>query len=75
MYFHRQFQVGIWTYHLQARANSETLTMTLTSQAASSSVPPITVNAKMNKNANSFPNPMIVYTEVLFGTDLSLEPV
>jgi hypothetical protein len=29
----------------------------------------------MNKNANSFPNPMIVYTEVLFGTDLSLEPV
>ncbi|XP_073935675.1 calcium-activated chloride channel regulator 4-like [Castor canadensis] len=60
-------QVGIWTYHLQAKANSETLTMTVTSRAASSSVPPITVNAKMNKNSNSFPNPMIVYAEVLQG--------
>jgi calcium-activated chloride channel regulator 4 len=59
--------VGIWTYHLQAKANSETLTMTVTSRAASSSVPPITVNAKMNKNSNSFPNPMIVYAEVLQG--------
>uniref|UniRef100_A0A8C0WPY3 Uncharacterized protein n=1 Tax=Castor canadensis TaxID=51338 RepID=A0A8C0WPY3_CASCN len=41
--------------------------MTVTSRAASSSVPLITVNAKMNKNANSFPNPMIVYAEVLQG--------
>nr|XP_020006883.1 calcium-activated chloride channel regulator 4-like [Castor canadensis] len=60
-------QVGIWTYHLQAKADSEILTMTVTSRAASSSVPPITVNAKMNKNSNSFPNPMIVYAEVLQG--------
>uniref|UniRef100_A0A8C0WM38 VWFA domain-containing protein n=1 Tax=Castor canadensis TaxID=51338 RepID=A0A8C0WM38_CASCN len=60
-------QVGSWTYHLQAKANSEILTITVTSRAANFSVPPITVNAKMNKNANSFPNPMIVYAEVLQG--------
>ncbi|VTJ81226.1 Hypothetical predicted protein [Marmota monax] len=60
-------QVGTWTYSLQAKANTETLTMTVTSRAASSSVPPITVNAKMNKDTNSFPSPMIVYAQVLQG--------
>ncbi|KAF7472150.1 hypothetical protein GHT09_016854 [Marmota monax] len=60
-------QVGTWTYSLQAKANPETLTMTVTSRAASSSVPPITVNAKMNKDTNSFPSPMIVYAQVLQG--------
>uniref|UniRef100_A0A8C9QEQ0 VWFA domain-containing protein n=1 Tax=Spermophilus dauricus TaxID=99837 RepID=A0A8C9QEQ0_SPEDA len=60
-------QVGTWTYSLQAKANRETLTMTVTSRAASSSVPPITVNAKMNKDTNSFPSPMIVYAQVLQG--------
>ncbi|KAG3283534.1 calcium-activated chloride channel regulator 4-like [Ictidomys tridecemlineatus] len=59
-------QVGTWTYSLQAKA-TETLTMTVTSRAASSSVPPITVNAKMNKDTNSFPSPMIVYAQVLQG--------
>ncbi|VFV26159.1 Hypothetical predicted protein [Lynx pardinus] len=60
-------KVGVWTYSLQAKANPETLTMTVNSQAANSSVPPITVNAKMNKDTNSFPSPMIVYAEVLQG--------
>uniref|UniRef100_A0A8C9QP36 Calcium-activated chloride channel N-terminal domain-containing protein n=1 Tax=Spermophilus dauricus TaxID=99837 RepID=A0A8C9QP36_SPEDA len=60
-------QVGTWTYSLQAKANTETLTMTVTSRAASSSVPPITVNAKMNKDTNSFPSPMIIYAQVLQG--------
>nr|XP_012602989.1 calcium-activated chloride channel regulator 4 [Microcebus murinus] len=60
-------KVGIWTYSLQAKANPETLTITVTSRAANSSVPPITVNAKMNKEINSFPSPMIVYAEVLQG--------
>uniref|UniRef100_A0A8C9QN04 VWFA domain-containing protein n=1 Tax=Spermophilus dauricus TaxID=99837 RepID=A0A8C9QN04_SPEDA len=59
-------QVGTWTYSLQAKA-TETLTITVTSRAASSSVPPITVNAKMNKDTNSFPSPMIVYAQVLQG--------
>ncbi|KFO28031.1 Calcium-activated chloride channel regulator 4 [Fukomys damarensis] len=60
-------QVGTWTYSLQAKANSEILTITVTSQAANSAVPPITVNAKMNKDTNSFPSPMIVYAEVQQG--------
>lgn len=30
-------------------------------------MPPITVNAKMSKDSNSFPNPMVVYAEVLQG--------
>uniref|UniRef100_A0A452T457 Calcium-activated chloride channel regulator 1 n=1 Tax=Ursus maritimus TaxID=29073 RepID=A0A452T457_URSMA len=59
--------VGVWTYSLQAKAIAETLTITVNSQAANSSVPPITVNAKMNKDTNSFPSPMIVYAEVLQG--------
>ncbi|KAM5256400.1 calcium-activated chloride channel regulator 4-like [Ctenodactylus gundi] len=60
-------QAGIWTYSLQAKADAEILTITITSRAANSSVPPITVNAKMNKDANTYPNPMIVYAEVKQG--------
>ncbi|KAG8525157.1 Calcium-activated chloride channel regulator 4, partial [Galemys pyrenaicus] len=59
--------VGTWNYNLEAKANSEILTITVNSRAANPSVPPITVSAKMNKDANSYPNPMIVYAEVLQG--------
>lgn len=59
--------MGVWTYSLQANAEGETLTITVNSRAANSSVPPITVNAKMNKDTNSFPSPMIVYAEILQG--------
>uniref|UniRef100_F1S4D1 Calcium-activated chloride channel regulator 1 n=1 Tax=Sus scrofa TaxID=9823 RepID=F1S4D1_PIG len=60
-------KVGVWTYSLQAKANPETLTITVNSRAANSAVPPITVNAKMNKDTSSFPSPMIVYAEILQG--------
>ncbi|XP_028368910.1 calcium-activated chloride channel regulator 4-like [Phyllostomus discolor] len=60
-------KVGVWTYSIQAKTNPETLTITVNSRAANSSVPPITVNAKMNKDSNSFPSPMIVYAEILQG--------
>ncbi|XP_040607593.1 LOW QUALITY PROTEIN: calcium-activated chloride channel regulator 4 [Mesocricetus auratus] len=60
-------QVGTWTYNLKAKVNQEILTITVNSRAASSSVPPITVNAKMNKDTSSFPSPMIIYAEVLQG--------
>ncbi|XP_001917810.5 calcium-activated chloride channel regulator 4 [Equus caballus] len=60
-------KVGVWTYSLQAKQNSEILTITVNSRAANPSVPPITVNAKMNKDTNSFPSPMIVYAEILQG--------
>ncbi|XP_031232045.1 calcium-activated chloride channel regulator 4A isoform X2 [Mastomys coucha] len=60
-------QVGVWTYNLEANVTSEILTITVTSRAASSSVPPITVNAKVNTDTNIFPSPTIVYAEVLQG--------
>ncbi|XP_004603679.2 calcium-activated chloride channel regulator 4-like [Sorex araneus] len=60
-------KAGIWTYSLQAKANEEILTITVNSRAANSSVLPITVNAKMNQDTNKFPNPMVVYAEVLQG--------
>lgn len=59
--------MGVWTYNLEAKENSEILTITVTSQAASISVPPITVNTKVNTDTNTFPSPMIVYAEVLQG--------
>ncbi|KAM5323143.1 calcium-activated chloride channel regulator 4-like isoform 2-T2 [Glossophaga mutica] len=60
-------KVGVWTYSIQAKTTPETLTITVNSRAANSSVPPITVNAKMNKDTNSFPSPMIVYAEIQQG--------
>lgn len=60
-------KVGVWTYSLRTNANPETLTLTVNSRAANSSVPPIIMNAKMNKDTNSFPSPMIVYAEILQG--------
>lgn len=60
-------QVGTWTYNLQAKQISEILTITVTSRAANASVPPITVSARMNKDTNTYPSPMIVYAEVQQG--------
>ncbi|KAM9244356.1 calcium-activated chloride channel regulator 4-like [Dugong dugon] len=60
-------KVGIWTYSLKAQVSPETLTVTVTSRASNSSVPPITMNPKMNKDTNSYPSPMIVYAEVQQG--------
>ena len=57
----------MWTYNIQAKASSETLTITVNSRAANSSVPPNTVNAQMNKDTNSYPSPLIVYAEILQG--------
>ncbi|KAG8519523.1 Calcium-activated chloride channel regulator 1, partial [Galemys pyrenaicus] len=65
-------KVGIWTYSLQAKADSEILTITVNSWPANSSVPPITVSAKINKDTNSFPRPVIVYSDVLQGLKIIL---
>ncbi|XP_004603681.2 calcium-activated chloride channel regulator 4A-like [Sorex araneus] len=60
-------KAGIWTYSLQAQTNDETLTIAVNSRAANPSVPPITVNAKINNDKTTFPNPVVVYAEVLQG--------
>ncbi|XP_074122425.1 calcium-activated chloride channel regulator 1-like [Sminthopsis crassicaudata] len=59
-------KVGIWTYSLKSSA--QTLTLTVTSRAANPTIPPITVDSKMNKDTSSFPNPMVVYAEVHQGS-------
>ncbi|XP_066899266.1 calcium-activated chloride channel regulator 1 [Kogia breviceps] len=55
-------KVGIWTYSLQAR--SQTLTLTVTSRASSATLPPVTVTSKMNKDTGKFPSPMVVYAKI-----------
>lgn len=55
-------KVGIWKYSLQA--NSQTLTLTVTSRAPSATLPPITVTSRTNQDTGKFPSPMIVYATV-----------
>lgn len=62
MCFH---QVGFWKYSLQA--SSQTLTLTVTSRAASATLPPITVTPVVNQNTGTFPNPVIVYATIRQG--------
>lgn len=58
-------QVGTWKYSLQA--SSQTLTLTVTSRASSATVPPITVNSRMNQGTGKFPSPMRVYANIRQG--------
>nr|XP_048309633.1 calcium-activated chloride channel regulator 1-like [Myodes glareolus] len=58
-------KVGLWKYSLQA--SSQTLTLTVTSRAASTKVPPITVTPVVNTNAASFPSPVTVYAALRQG--------
>lgn len=60
-------KTGTWTYSLQAKAMEEILTITVNSRAANPSVPPITVTAKINQDNITFPNPVVVYAEVVEG--------
>ncbi|XP_006831052.1 PREDICTED: calcium-activated chloride channel regulator 1 [Chrysochloris asiatica] len=58
-------KVGTWNYSL--KASSQTLTLTVTSRPSSTTVPPITVTSKMNKDTGKFPNPMVVYANIRQG--------
>ncbi|KAL1772191.1 calcium-activated chloride channel regulator 1 [Sigmodon hispidus] len=59
-------KVGFWKYSLQA--SSQTLTLTVTSRAASATLPPITVTPVLNQNTGIFPSPVKVYTAIRQGT-------
>ncbi|XP_072505062.1 calcium-activated chloride channel regulator 1-like [Notamacropus eugenii] len=59
-------KVGAWTYSLKSSA--QTLTLTVTSHAENPNTTPIAVDSKMNKDTSTFPNPMIVYTEIRQGS-------
>uniref|UniRef100_A0A8C8W0F8 Calcium-activated chloride channel regulator 1 n=2 Tax=Peromyscus maniculatus bairdii TaxID=230844 RepID=A0A8C8W0F8_PERMB len=58
-------KVGSWKYSLQA--SSQTLTLTVTSRAASATLPPITVTPIVNKNTGKFPSPVRVYATIRQG--------
>ncbi|XP_074076444.1 calcium-activated chloride channel regulator 1-like [Macrotis lagotis] len=59
-------EVGIWSYSL--KSTTQTLTVTVTTRAANPTIPPITVDSKMNKDNGNFPNPMSVYAQVHQGS-------
>eukprot|EP00079_Xenopus_tropicalis_P024857 XP_012817909.1 PREDICTED: epithelial chloride channel protein-like [Xenopus tropicalis] len=56
---------GAWQYNLcNTHTASQAIGFVVTSRAADENVPPITVNAHMNQNANNYPEPMVVYASV-----------
>ncbi|XP_028643987.1 calcium-activated chloride channel regulator 1 [Grammomys surdaster] len=55
-------KVGFWKYSIQA--SSQTITLTVTSRAASATLPPITVTPVVNKNTGKFPSPVTVYANI-----------
>ncbi|OCT85209.1 hypothetical protein XELAEV_18023373mg [Xenopus laevis] len=58
-------EIGAWQYNLcNTHTASQAIGILVTSRAADENVPPITVNAHMNRNANNFPEPMVVYASV-----------
>ncbi|XP_004639339.1 calcium-activated chloride channel regulator 1 [Octodon degus] len=59
-------KVGSWKYSLQA--SSQTITLTVTSRASSTTLPPITATARMNKDTGKFPSPMVIYANIRQGT-------
>ncbi|KAK1163919.1 calcium-activated chloride channel regulator 1-like [Acipenser oxyrinchus oxyrinchus] len=60
-------ETGDWQYSLFNKLNTQTVTMTVTSRAADTSVPPVTVSAHMNQDTSAGNAPMVVYAEVSQG--------
>uniref|UniRef100_A0A8D0GNN3 Uncharacterized protein n=1 Tax=Sphenodon punctatus TaxID=8508 RepID=A0A8D0GNN3_SPHPU len=61
-------QVGDWSYRIQnTHTSPQSISITVTSRAAKPNVPPLTVNAHMNVDTNSYPSPMVIYAEVSQG--------
>ncbi|XP_042318343.1 calcium-activated chloride channel regulator 1-like [Sceloporus undulatus] len=61
-------EAGDWIYSIQNTDSAdEVISITVTTRAASATVPPVTVKSYMNRDANNYPNPVIVYAEVTQG--------
>ncbi|CAH2311119.1 epithelial chloride channel -like, partial [Pelobates cultripes] len=61
-------KTGPWIYNLCNRqTTAEAIGITVNSKAANINIPPITVNAHMDKDTNNPPNPMIIYASVSQG--------
>lgn len=61
------FQTGTWTYSLLNNANSQMLTVTMTTRARSPTTLPVIATAHMSQNTAHYPSPMIVYARVSQG--------
>ncbi|XP_025051181.1 calcium-activated chloride channel regulator 2, partial [Alligator sinensis] len=58
-------EAGMWTYTLtNTHLSPQVLTITVTSRAANSTIPAITVKAHMNRDTNYYPSPMVAYAQV-----------
>uniref|UniRef100_A0A674ISQ1 VWFA domain-containing protein n=1 Tax=Terrapene triunguis TaxID=2587831 RepID=A0A674ISQ1_9SAUR len=61
-------EVGEWTYTLMnTHLSPQALTMTVTSRAANSTIPAITVKAHISNDRNEYPRSMVVYAQVSRG--------
>ncbi|XP_060088135.1 calcium-activated chloride channel regulator 1-like [Heteronotia binoei] len=60
-------EAGDWIYKINNTERTQVLSMTVTTRAASLTVPPVTVQSYLNKVTNNYPNPMIIYAEVSQG--------
>ncbi|XP_060132734.1 calcium-activated chloride channel regulator 1-like [Zootoca vivipara] len=61
-------EVGDWEYSFQnTHSKEQIISITVTSRAASVSVPPVLVKPYMNQDNNRYPNPMVIYAEISQG--------
>ncbi|XP_004603677.2 calcium-activated chloride channel regulator 1-like [Sorex araneus] len=61
-------ETGTWTYSLlNTDADSQLLTVTVTTRARSPTTLPLTVTAHMSQNTAHYPSPMIIYAQVSQG--------
>ncbi|XP_062834126.1 calcium-activated chloride channel regulator 3A-1 isoform X3 [Anolis carolinensis] len=59
---------GNWPYSIKNTDSADqVISLTVTTRAASATVPPVTVKTYISNSNNSFPNPMIIYADVSQG--------
>nr|XP_008107503.1 PREDICTED: calcium-activated chloride channel regulator 1 isoform X2 [Anolis carolinensis] len=64
----QSIQTGNWPYSFKNTDSADqVISLTVTTRAASATVPPVTVKTYISNSNNSFPNPMIIYAEVSQG--------
>uniref|UniRef100_G1KAC3 VWFA domain-containing protein n=1 Tax=Anolis carolinensis TaxID=28377 RepID=G1KAC3_ANOCA len=61
-------ETGDWTYRiLNTHTEVQGVSITVTSRAASATVPPVVVKSYLNRESNMYPNPVVIYAEVSQG--------
>ncbi|XP_062834128.1 calcium-activated chloride channel regulator 1-like isoform X1 [Anolis carolinensis] len=61
-------KTGNWSYSIKNTDSADqVISLTVTTRAASATVPPVTVKTYISNSNNSFPNPMIIYAVVSQG--------